>query len=74
MITAADVRDEGRVSEKMQAVIHEAERLRAALKRYGKHDSSCAVYRMKFRARFRNAEPTCLCGFSAALAEPHEDS
>ena len=38
-----------------------------ALKRYGSHDDRCKRYQHDWRVRFRDAEPTCLCGYSAAL-------
>jgi hypothetical protein len=55
---------------KARATRAEAEvaKLQQALERYGSHSESCKRYRHDFKVQFRNAEPTCLCGYSAALA------
>lgn len=55
----------------------ETDRLREALERYGEHSDQCKRYQHDWRVRFTNSEPTCLCGFGAALAaqahQPEDD-
>lgn len=52
--------------ERLEARVQELEN---ALARYGSHDERCANYRHDFRVRFGDTEPTCLCGYQAALTK-----
>jgi hypothetical protein len=40
----------------------------ALFERYAQHDKGCARYRHDFKVRFRDIEPTCLCGYEAACS------
>ena len=45
-----------------------------ALTKYGNHSERCARYQHDWRIKFPNTEPTCLCGFGAALAASPPDT